>query len=139
MFECYCPCRCGCEFKVPGLCQDCREGNHEVIPEGVFPGVDEYLELHKSIVSQYERVLYTRKTFIGKLEYSLKIDSSLVWTVESLKEAEDLSDAIHIAEKTGYEINEEEDALWIKLTDKILVYYKDNDLGIPNIALWSLN
>ncbi len=129
MFECWCPCRCGCKTEENELCQDCLERNHEVMPEGVFPGVDEYLELHKSIVSQYERVLYTRKTFIGKLEYLLQDEFYF-----TLKEAEDLSDTIHEAEKTGYEITEEEDILWIKLTDKITDYRIKHGLGVVPIA-----
>ncbi len=114
MFECWCPCQCGCKTKYLYLCQDCKEGNHEVIPEGSSTGVEEYLDLYKSIVSQYERVLYTRKTFIGKLEYLLQDEFYF-----TLQEAEDLSDAIHVAESTGYELNEEEDNLWKELTLKI--------------------
>ncbi len=130
MFECYCPCQCGCKTQERELCQDCLDGNHEVMPEGIFPGVEQYYELHKSIVSQYERVLYTRKTFIGKLEYLLQDEFYF-----TLQEAEDLSDAIHIAESTGYEINEEEDNLWIKLSDKIIDYRTNHGLGIATASL----
>jgi len=63
---CWCPCGCGCrepDFKVnpSGLCPDCEDGNHEVPPDGVNPGVEELLALHQSIVDQYKEVLKFRK------------------------------------------------------------------------------
>ncbi|MDP3985646.1 MAG: hypothetical protein Q8P82_02675 [bacterium] len=63
--ECWCPCRCGCTepdftLREDGLCQDCVDGNHEVIPEGVKPGIEELLVLHRSIIDQYTRVLAQR-------------------------------------------------------------------------------
>ena len=63
---CWCPCGCGCrepDFKVnpSGLCPDCEDGNHEVPPDGVNPGVEELLALHQSIVHQYKEVLKFRK------------------------------------------------------------------------------
>ncbi len=39
-----------------------------------------------------------------------------------LKVAEALSISIHEAEKAGYEITDEENKLWLKLTDKIIIH-----------------
>lgn len=63
---CWCPCDCGCEepdmvLNVSGLCPDCEDGNHEVPPDGVQPGVPELLKQHESIVEQYRKILEEQK------------------------------------------------------------------------------
>ncbi len=62
--ECWCPCNCGCtepeERMVAGLCRDCARGNHEIPPEGVYPGVEHLLPLHNSIVRKYRELLRLR-------------------------------------------------------------------------------
>lgn len=63
--KCWCPCNCGCEepneeLMPSGLCWDCRNGAHEVVPEGVHPGVEELLPLYQSIVERYAKVLQRR-------------------------------------------------------------------------------
>lgn len=61
--ECLCPCQCGCigqELEESGYCTDCVRGNHEVIPEGCTPGVAEQLEMCKTMVTQFKKVLEER-------------------------------------------------------------------------------
>ena len=65
--SCWCPCKCGCtepdwEVSLSGLCPDCENGNHEVPPEGVNPGVEDLLKLHESIIAQFKLVLRERKS-----------------------------------------------------------------------------
>ncbi len=48
-------------LNVSGLCPDCEDGNHEVPPDGVQPGVPELLKQHESIVEQYRKILEEQK------------------------------------------------------------------------------